>query len=311
MSCSHRFIGLHVENSLFPNWDIDHFFIGTFNPEWDRPNASNAEYFYGRSAYFWDAISIFFEDKPFEWSDNNKEHMIAFCKRHKIGFTDLISSVMDADVNNETHRARIFTVKDNELEKFENINWNTERIIEYLRVNKPKHLYFTLLAGNKGSIFTKEIQKVEQAAKTLNVTSKRLHSPTGANVGNGSPRLHELVERWSVGSDLPYVDLEKYPYIIGSKSDKIDKVRKSNKKSCVGILDRYILSVDESGKCSIVDVISTEQLKVLPTLVKVIIPHIMDVHGYRIDLLSKSKSKTPKNTRTLAKEVIQFLQENY
>ena len=43
MSCTHRF-----ENQLIPNWEIEHLFIGTFNPSWDLNNAGQADYFYGR-----------------------------------------------------------------------------------------------------------------------------------------------------------------------------------------------------------------------------------------------------------------------
>jgi hypothetical protein len=306
MACLHRFLGLHIKNSLFPDWEVDHLFIGTFNPEWDRPNAPNAEYFYGRSAYFWDAVSIIFEDQPFHWNENNKENMIAFCKRNKIGFTDLISIVEDADIQNETHRARIFTVLDSDLEKFENINWNTDRIIDYLKSHQPTNIYFTLLSGNNQSIFSREMVKLELRAKELDITSKRLHSPTGAKLGNGVPRLHELVERWSIGSNLPTIDLGKYPYTNTPKSAEKGKIRNSIKTSSVKIMDKYELSVDERNTFTIVDITTGEQLKVLPTLKNPIIPHISNDHGHTIDLFSKTKAKSAKNTQTLAGEVMKF-----
>jgi hypothetical protein len=309
MSCTHRFLGLHLENSLFPNWEVDHLFIGTFNPEWDRPNASNAEYFYGRSAYFWDAVTILFEDKTFDWNDDYKEDMVAFCKRNRIGFTDLIIAVEDADIQNESHRSKIYTVKDDDLETFSNIIWNTGNVIKYLHENRPEHIYFTLLSGNKTSIFTSEIEKIEQAAATLKISSKRLHSPTGANVGNGSPRLHQLIERWSENSTLPKIDLSKYPYINSVKSESKKQKPNTVSMSGVTILERYNLSVDETGKYSIFDVVEGRQLMVLPTLVDVIIPHIATTQGHSIDLLSQSGNRTPKNTRTLAKEVLQFFKQ--
>jgi|GEM_PF-1072161 len=306
MACSHRFLGLH-SNELFPDWKVDHLFIGTFNPEWDRPNGPNAEYFYGRSAYFWDAVSIIFEDQPFQWTKINKENMIAFCKRNKIGFTDLISIVEDADIQNETHRARIFTVLDSDLEKFGNINWNTDRIIDYLKSEQPSNIYFTLLSGNKQSIFSKEIVKLELAAKELDIRSKRLHSPTGARLGSGSPRLHELVERWVTGSSLPTVDLKKYPYVTSSNSDSKEKAKGSNEGESIETMGRYNLSVDLTGKYSITNIVTGEDLKVYPTLVNIIIPNIVLKYGYTIDLFSKSKGKSPKNTRTLSKEVLGYL----
>jgi hypothetical protein len=307
MACLHRFLGLHIKNSLFPDWEIDHLFIGTFNPEWDRPKALNAEYFYGRSAYFWDAISIIFEDQPFQWIENNKENMIAFCKRNKIGFTDLISIVEDADIQNETHKARIFTVLDSDLEEFGSINWNTNKIINYLNSERPSNIYFTLLSGNKQSIFSKEIVTLELAAQELGITAKRLHSPTGARLGNGSPRLHELVERWVTESSLPAVDLKKYPYVTTSKLESKEKAKGSNAVESIQIMGRYILSVDISGKYSIIDLVTGEDLKVYPTLVNIVIPYIAAAYRHTIELYSKSKGKSPKNTRTLAKEILGYL----
>lgn len=307
MACSHRFLGLHIDNSLFPDWEVDHLFVGTFNPEWNRPNAPNAEYFYGRSAYFWDAVSIIFEDQPFPWTEENRENMIAFCKRNKIGFTDLISCIEDADFGNETHQTRIFTVLDSELEKFGNIKWNTERIIDYLKSEHPINIYFTLLSQNKRSIFSREIVKLELEAKQLDIKSKRLHSPTGARLGNGSPRLHELVERWVTDSDLPKVDLKKYPYVTASNAHVEEKAEELNEGTSIDLIDRYTLSVDLHGTYSIIDNITEENLKVYPTLVNIIIPHIALNYGHAIDLFSKSKGKSPKNTRTLAKEVIRYL----
>jgi hypothetical protein len=57
MSCPHRFLNYHVENSLFPNWEFDKLIIGTFNPSWEFPKSITAPYFYGRTKnnYFWDA----------------------------------------------------------------------------------------------------------------------------------------------------------------------------------------------------------------------------------------------------------------
>lgn len=43
MPCPHRFLGLHLTDSLFPNWEVEYLFVGTFNPLWDRPDANNAD----------------------------------------------------------------------------------------------------------------------------------------------------------------------------------------------------------------------------------------------------------------------------
>ena len=108
MPCHHRYLGLHLPAMLFPDWEIDYLFIGTFNPVWDRPNAINAAYFYGRSAYFWDLVGIFFEDRTYPYDRDDRQAMVDFCKLHRIGFTDLIFSVEDADLEIPLHRERIY-----------------------------------------------------------------------------------------------------------------------------------------------------------------------------------------------------------
>lgn len=79
----HRF--LHYQ----PKADTEILIIGTFNPD---AVGNAAEYFYGRSRNnLWQLLPIAFgkaslKGKPLE-------DKIAFADRHKIGFTDLISSV--------------------------------------------------------------------------------------------------------------------------------------------------------------------------------------------------------------------------
>jgi hypothetical protein len=220
MPCPHRYLSLHLPASLFPDWEIDHLFIGTFNPLWDRPNAINAAYFYGRSAYFWDALSIFFEDRAYAFDRNDRRAMVDFCKRHRIGFTDLIVSVEDADQQNPHHREKIYSVKDVDLESFDQIVWNTDNIKDFLAQKRPANIYFTLLSTKQRSLFTPQILKIEQQAHILRINTSRLHSPTGARVGNGVPRLHQLVERWSTATGLPHVDLARYPYVQNEAKGK-------------------------------------------------------------------------------------------
>lgn len=119
MPCEHRFI-----NDLRPNGKIKHLFIGTFNPSWDRPDGDNANWFYGRKNNdFWYIMPQVFGHHSLMEPQfrNNREFLMTWCNENQIGITDLIRNIVDADINNETHRESILSMRDNEFDKFNNI----------------------------------------------------------------------------------------------------------------------------------------------------------------------------------------------
>ncbi|KRT15882.1 hypothetical protein ASU31_12940 [Pedobacter ginsenosidimutans] len=316
MPCPHRYLGLHIDGQLFPDWEIDYLFIGTFNPLWDRPDLVNAAYFYGRSAYFWDAVSIFFKDRPYSYARDDQQAMVDFCKRHKIGFTDLILDIEDADWANPEHRQRIYSVLDTDLEQFDEIVWNTTAIEAFLQDNKPGHVFFTLLSGNKKSIFSVEMRKIEQQAASLKINCKRLHSPTGANVGTGVPRLHQLVERWDAVKGLPQIDLSRYPYVQDEKrarkkpSQKKPRIKtylETSDNPEILVMDRYVLCIEAGKKVILIDRRNNMMLKALTVLRDTIVPHIKLAYGIEVDLHHSSKGRGEKNTRVLGQEVFRIL----
>jgi hypothetical protein len=98
MSCPHRF----YDQLLQANSSIEYLFIGTFNPSWNAPNDNNADYFYGRATnLFWCICPHAFNENclvdksPTEWKE--------FCLKFKIGLTDIIKCVNNADQNNTDH----------------------------------------------------------------------------------------------------------------------------------------------------------------------------------------------------------------
>ncbi|MDN3586092.1 hypothetical protein QWY86_05400 [Pedobacter aquatilis] len=316
MPCPHRYLGLHIDGQLFPDWEIDYLFIGTFNPLWDRPDLVNAAYFYGRSAYFWDAVSIFFEGRPYSYARDDQQAMVSFCKRHKIGFTDLILNIEDADWASPEHRRRIYSVLDTDLEHFDEIVWNTSEIEAFLGRKKPKQVFFTLLSGKSRSIFSVEMRKIEQRAAALKINCKRLHSPTGANVGTGVPRLHQLVERWDVVTGLPQIDLGHYPYV--QEENTVEK-KPRQKKATANIhwdctdhaeilaMDRYGLRIEAGKKVVLIDRKDNTLLKAKTILRDTIVPHIKLAYGIEVDLYHGSKGRTEKNTRMSGQEVYKIL----
>lgn len=211
MPCPHRFLNLH-QPGLFPNWEIKHLFIGTFNPSWDHPY-NNADYFYGRSTYFWKVLPRFF-DSP-NMSISTEIEKINFCKHFKIGFTDLIINVENADINNPIHRERILSFRDRDLLKFNNgLIFQTQEIIQYIKyLNSIESVFFTLLGDNVGLI-SEAISEIER--KLFNVKPvHRLHTHTGQGLRSGIPRENKLTHKWyaqGMNQINPNLDLAQFYY---------------------------------------------------------------------------------------------------
>lgn len=111
MACLHKFHNnLHLEQLDFEPTTL---IAGTFNPEW--PVGNSAEWFYGRTAnnYFWHVLPRLYGERslinamPGEWKQ--------FCHDKKIAFTDLISSIDDADPDNREHNKVLAGFSDNAI----------------------------------------------------------------------------------------------------------------------------------------------------------------------------------------------------
>ena len=72
---------------------------------------------------------------------------------NKIALTDLLISINDANVENQIHINRIKTVKDIDIELFNDFTWNTDNIKEFIVKNNIQQVYFTFLSNiNKQNI---------------------------------------------------------------------------------------------------------------------------------------------------------------
>ncbi|HRR28546.1 MAG TPA: hypothetical protein P5270_04225 [Victivallales bacterium] len=112
MSCRHRFY-----DKLIPEWPIKYLFIGTFNPEWNSGN--DAAYFYGRPQNrFWEIMPIALNFESQIKNRSNPEVLELFLKKNKIGLTDLIVEVTNADYKVASHRRALLSFKDDELFRF-------------------------------------------------------------------------------------------------------------------------------------------------------------------------------------------------
>lgn len=192
MACIHRFYGKHQFDSLLPDWEIDYLFIGTFNPEWTINGNQQAEYFYGRTQnnYFWKLVPELWEGK--QMTGNGLEHWLPFLRKNRIGITDLIVSIDDADYNNPVHQKKIKSMADKELVRFKQLKWNTDSIIAYLGIHPNVRVIITNL--------TAPIEIEEQIQIIANATKAeliRLRTPSkGARFHLPKPLYNSLLQEW-------------------------------------------------------------------------------------------------------------------
>jgi hypothetical protein len=201
MPCNHKFLNhnFHYENSLFPNWNAETLIIGTFNPSNDFHSENTANYYYGRSKYFWKLLPIFNGRVPI--LENEIDNQREFLVNNKIALTDLLISINDANVENQIHINRIKTVKDIDIELFNDFTWNTDNIKEFIVKNNIQQVYFTFLSNiNKQNVlfntFEFQTRLIESFCLSRNISTYRLHTPSGQGLGSGSPRLNKLINKW-------------------------------------------------------------------------------------------------------------------
>lgn len=153
MGCKHRFY-----NELIPDWEIEHLFVGTFNPEWDKESGNNAKYFYERkSNNFWCILPEIF-NQHLKFDDmNNKEELKSFLRKNRIGCTDLIKEVINADVSDSKAKSEILSFQDKYLDTYDLID-NLEGIREIIKRNQNiKGIYLTrstLVKGKTSSLWS-------------------------------------------------------------------------------------------------------------------------------------------------------------
>ena len=199
MACKHKFYGIEEYNGLIPNWKCKTLIIGTFNPENKFHSRNDANFFYQRRKnYFWDILPLLSNEKSIEKKNSNKQ--IEYLKKYKIGLTDLLLSINDADNNCLIHKDLISTVKDEDIERFKEFSWNTDFILEFIKKSKIQAVFFTKLGNpNKKKIkqdtFENQMRLIEDFCISNNVFTKRLHSPTGMGLGAGN-RIETLLDRW-------------------------------------------------------------------------------------------------------------------
>mgnify|MGYP000848366386 FL=1 len=197
MACNHKFLNI-TDRSLLPKWPCKTLIIGTFNPENRFHRDNTAKFFYQRERnYFWDVLPLISGDSAIE--KQNTEAQIDFLRRYGIGITDLLLSIRDADSVNQMHANKISTVKDSDIESFNEFEWNTDSIIDFINHQQCTHVYFTKLgtdiANPAENSFEFQMRLIESFCLGQGIVCHRLHTPTGMGLGPGQ-RIPTLYRRW-------------------------------------------------------------------------------------------------------------------
>ena len=176
---------LKDKDFFVPDWNVNHLFLGTFNPSGGDP----VNYFYGRlKNKTWELLSIIFKTELNPCKFNFFDEL----KKTGIACMDMISSV-EVDVS-EIEYVIGKGYPDSKIinNKVKRI-YNTNEIISIVEKNPGVKVYSTWGIGSKIRDWTNEINRIENVHKII-----KLHSPSmAARVPKGSNKFEYMLEDWS------------------------------------------------------------------------------------------------------------------
>ena len=207
---------------MTPNYKPEVMVLGTFNPQ--TPHANYADFFYGRN-YFWPALYNLFIDnrialkatrmprrgKPKSMLKPSIEEIFILCNKLRLTFSDLVLAVLHKKPNDYTllkndnvlyKGCEYNLIQDGKkrqiggLEQLNNINqvqWNTDNIIEYLRTNKQiKSIYLT---RQPTGIWKTQFNRIRYDKPLKNRMFTNIFTPSG----QGQPvwnSMEKLLNHW-------------------------------------------------------------------------------------------------------------------
>ena len=193
MPCNHKFIkDLQLQ---YVDWEVKTLFIGTFNPEWEECASNYAQWFYGRTQRndFWCILPTVHGTNSL--ISGNRNSWINFCRDYCIAITDIIASI-DADVQNERHRAAICNFKDEELPNFDVTLNSIPNILEKHKSIKQICITRQTLVDFWEDCFMDTLQYIEQNPER-EIQINLLRSPSrGARKGVVGNFCQFLSNRW-------------------------------------------------------------------------------------------------------------------
>ena len=182
MSCEHRFL-----NELIPDWEIEHLFIGTFNPSWNKNNSIQSNYFYGRIRNnFWCILPQVFGGNNLK--NEKLETKYDYINLKKIGITDLITKVVNAEIENPEDVLKLTTKFSDQVLNSYQLEFNTSNIKELILRHKKtlKGVYLTRSTLSGISQIANNWNEIENFCKQNSIYTAKLKTP--ANYGGGCNR---------------------------------------------------------------------------------------------------------------------------
>lgn len=190
MPCKHRF-----QEDLYPEQELKHLFIGTFNPEWNNLKGNNANWFYGRHTNsFWNIMPSVFGHPNMNTAKHRQNPNIwkQYCIENGIGLTDIIESINDAD--QELHFNEIISFLDDKLEKFQKVQLTD--IPRIIRANSKSlcGVYLTRYAHGliPNGIFFNRWTEIQNLCNELGIYHSSLVTPSN---GYMMP-VQEKIRHW-------------------------------------------------------------------------------------------------------------------
>lgn len=176
MACNHRFI-----EHLYPEHELKYLFVGTFNPEWDNPNGNNANWFYGRRTNsFWNIMprALGHSDLNNRLNRHKTKAWKQFCLVNKIGLTDMIEKILDAD--EKRHQNEIISFLDDKLEVFNQIKLTNVKTLIQANSRTLQGVYLTRYCHtlNPDGLFYKTWSEIQDQCKELGIHNSCLVTPS-------------------------------------------------------------------------------------------------------------------------------------
>mgnify|MGYP006439316571 FL=1 len=164
-----------------PNWDVEHLFVGTFNPE----GGEKVNYYYGRPKnQTWKLISKIFSDK----FDPNSKDFFELLKKHKIGCIDMIDKVIASDEKIDKIIGKGYS-DSKIINKSVKRVYNTDEIVKKIHSNQGLKIYSTWGKGSNLKEWKNETEKLDEIIPLV--------SPSmAAKVPKGAKKFEYMLSDW-------------------------------------------------------------------------------------------------------------------
>lgn len=226
MSIQHKFLnrdwgnGFQTHNAILDNTPYlpEILILGTYNP--NSLNNNFADFFYGRN-WLWTGFKnlfvhneIIITNKRINTNPTNPDlqEIFELCKRLKLAFADLITETLhnenpnyeEIPINKVNLNNQIYSLIDdnglNQLNLINQVNWNTQNIIDYLiKTPSIKKVYFT---RKPTGIWLSKWNQLRNNPLLNNVDFINIHTPSGMGLQErGIPIMNALLRRWIINAN--------------------------------------------------------------------------------------------------------------